>query len=135
MSISPGFTNAQIRAYVFEYYQQRQGTKVAWLEQQPFTKYMFRRWKEAVFNGDLDHGLIPREGSDMKSSPRQRRAMIELSMTAQEKAHDAEIQAMTERIQLLEDSNRALGKAIGLLHAINVEEPGATPKKTTPPSS
>lgn len=135
MSISPGFTSAEIREYVFEYHQQRQGTKGAWLARQPFSKHQFRRWQKAVFGGELDRGLILRESGSMTSTPRQKRATIERSLAAQQEAHDAEIAAMEERIQSLEESNRALGKAIGLLHAMNVEEPEDTPTTTDPSDS
>lgn len=135
MSISPGFTSAEIRAYVFEYQQQPYGSKAEWLAQRSLSARRMHRWREAVFNGELDRGLIPRDGSGMTSTPRQRREAIERSLTAQQDAHDAEVEALNERIRSLEASNSALGKAIGLLHAISEEEPAADPTTTDPPAS
>ncbi|HAG58036.1 MAG TPA: hypothetical protein DCR15_04405 [Arthrobacter bacterium] len=135
MSISPGFTSAEIRAYVFEYHQQPYGAKMAWLRQQPISSSTMRRWIKAVFDGELDRGLIPREGSGMTSTPRQKREAVARSLTAQQEAHDAEVAALNDRIRSLEASNSALGKAIGLLHVLNVEEPGETPTENKPPRS
>lgn len=135
MSISPGFTNAEIRAFVFEYQQQPYGAKRTWLAQQPISSSTMRRWINAVFDGELDRGLIPREGSGMTSTPRQKREAVARSLAAQQEAHDAEVSALNDRIRSLEASNSALGKAIGLLHVLNVEEPGETPTENKPPRS
>ncbi len=128
MTLSPGFTNAEIRAYVFEYQQQPYGTKTAWLKGKPFSKHQFCRWQEAVFRGDLDRGLVPREGGTM--TPRRKREFVEQSVEALQSAHDAEVAALSERIRMLEGTNDALGKAIGLLHAMR-EEPDELATKTT----
>jgi hypothetical protein len=61
--------------------------------------------------------------------------MVERSLSAQQKAHDAERDELNERIRSLEASNTALGKAIGLLHAMSEEEPGANRLRTDPSSS
>ena len=135
MSFSPGYTTDEIRAYVFEYQGQPYGTKKIWLEQQSLTWSLMRRWTTAVFEGELDRGLVPRESSGMASIPRQRRELVERSLSAQQKAHDAERDELNERIRSLEASNTALGKAIGLLHAMSEEEPGANRLRTDPSSS
>ena len=135
MSLSPGYTADEIRAYVFDYQEQPYGTKNIWLEQQSLTTSVMRRWTAAVFEGELDRGLVPREGSGMPSNPRQRREIVERSLSAQQKAHDAERHELNERIRSLEASNTALGKAIGLLHAMSEEEPGANRPRTDPSSS
>jgi hypothetical protein len=135
MSISPGFTNAEIRAYVFEYQQQPYGEKRTWLLQQPISSSTMRRWINAVFDGELDRGLIPRDGSGMTSTSKQKREALARSLAAQQEAHDADVAALNDRIRSLEASNSALGKAIGLLHALNVEEPGETPTESKPPRS
>jgi hypothetical protein len=135
MSISPGFTTVEIRGLVFEYQLQPYGSKKAWLEQRSLSRGRMRRWSKAVFEGELDRGLIPREGSGMTSTPRQKREAIERSVIAQQKAHDAEVQKLNDRIQSLEASNSALGKAIGLLHAISEEESAADPTTTDPSAS
>lgn len=118
MTISPGFTTEQVRAYVYEYHQQRSGTKTQWLAKQPFSSSTLRRWQAAVFSGDLDRGLVPRETGGM--TPRRKREIAEHSL---HDSHDAEIAALHDRIRMLEGANDALGKAIGLLHAMREEEP------------
>lgn len=135
MTISPGFTTEQIREYVYEYHRQRHGKKMEWIARQSFSHSTLRRWQHAVFFGDLERGLIPRESSGMKSTPRKKRAVIAMSQAELQAAHDAELAAMTERIQSLEASNLALGKAIGLLHSLNVEEPAETLPPKKPPRS
>ena len=48
-------------------------------------------------------------------------------------AHAAEVERLAARVRELEGTNMALGKAIGLLHAMNEHEPAAT-RTTTDPS-
>lgn len=129
MSISPGYTNEQIRQIVHGYEHQPFGTKLAWLQEQGVSYDRFQRWRSAVVAGDLDRGLVPRHGGVM-TSPSRRRAIVDHC-----NAHDqqAELDRLTKRVEELEATNEALGKAIGLLHRLNVHEPGAT--QTTEPSS
>ncbi len=129
MTISPGFTSAEIREHVFEYQQQPHGTKATWLADKPFSRDQFRRWQAAVFAGELDRGLVPREGGGM--TPKRKREIVEQSVQALQDSHDAEVTALNDRIRMLEGTNDALGKAIGLLHAMREEEPNGT---TTGPS-
>ena len=49
--------------------------------------------------------------------------------------HEAELARLQTRIEELEQTNEALGKAIGLLHARNEQEPGDTPTTNGPDSS
>ncbi|MGO1508444.1 MAG: hypothetical protein ACTH07_10225 [Microbacterium sp.] len=126
MSLSPGFTSAQIRGFVFEYQRQRYGTKKDWLARQPFSKAQFMRWQKAVFNGDLERGLVPRDAGGM--SPRRKRELVELSADQLRAHHEAEVAMLNERIRQLEGTNDALGKAIGLLHVLREEEPDETPE-------
>ena len=69
MSISAGFTTEEIREFVNEYEVQRYGQKGAWLAGRGVSYEQLRRWRAAVFEGDLDRGLIPREGSPVTVSP------------------------------------------------------------------
>ena len=132
MTISPGFTTAEIREFVHEYQMQPKGTKGAWLATRGVTYDLLRRWRAAVFEGDLDRGLIPREGSPMTIPPGKRTA-LEKQRAKERAAHDAQIEKLNARIRELEDTNGALGKAIGLLHAMSEQEPD-TPAPTTDPS-
>ena len=50
-------------------------------------------------------------------------------------AHEAEVARLNARVRELEQSNEALGKAIGLLHVMNEQEPAATPTTTDPSDS
>lgn len=129
MSISPGYTNDEIRQIVHGYEHQPFGTKRDWLQEQGVSYDRFLRWRTAVVAGDLDRGLVPRQGGAM-TSPRRRRAIVDHC-----NAHDqqAELDRLTKRVQELEATNEAPGKAIGLLHKLNEHEPDTT--RTTEPSS
>jgi hypothetical protein len=59
-------------------------------------------------------------------TPRKRREIVEESIEALQDAHDVEVSELRARIRVLEGTNDALGKAIGLLHAMREEEPEET---------
>jgi len=134
MSITPGFTAADIVTVVHEYQLVPFGHKREWLVEQGITPKRLRRWQSAVFEGDLDRGLIPREGSGMTVLPDKRTALAKLR-DAEREAHAAEIAKLSGRVRELEETNTALGKAIGLLHAMSEEEPAATPTPPDPSNS
>lgn len=123
MAISAGHTDDEIRDLVFEYARLAHGQKKRWMAQRGVSVGRMRRWRAAVFDGDLDRGLIPREGSSM-TSPNQRR-----SIAYRREQAEQENEALRARVRELEAANEALGKAIGLLHQITEREPD-TP--TTP---
>ena len=58
MSISPGFSTEQIREFVHRYEIQPYGQKAFWLEEQGVSYDRLRRWRSAVFDGDLDRGPV-----------------------------------------------------------------------------
>ena len=132
MSISPGFTAAEIREFVHEYHRQPKGQKGSWLAARPVSYWTLSRWRDAVYAGDLDRGLVPREGSRMTVPPGKRTA-LEKTLAVEHAAHAAEVAQLNARVRELEETNTALGKAIGFLHAMSEEEPAHTP--TTPDSS
>ena len=132
MTITPGFTTAEIREFVHEYQQVPHGQKSAWVLKQDFSVYTLRRWRRTVFEGDLDRGLVPRDGSQMTIPPDKRTALEKLR-AAERAAHAAEVAKLSGRVRELEETNTALGKAIGLLHAMSEEEPETPP--TTPDSA
>jgi hypothetical protein len=134
MSISPGFTAEQIREFVHEYQVLPQGQKGPWLAARGVSYWRLRRWRDTVFEGDLDRGLVPREGSPMTIPPSKRTA-LERARAAERDAHAAEVARLNARVRELEQTNDALGKAIGLLHAMSEEEPAATPTATDPSGS
>lgn len=127
MSITPGYTDDEIRAYVYEYERQPWGTKDAWRRAQGFTHHRIRRWRQAVFDGDLALGLIPREGVLMTDSTDRRR------VASQHARGEIESEQLRARIRELEATNEALGKAIGLLHQLN--EQGSDTSETNEPKS
>lgn len=129
MSITPGWTAEEIREFVYEYEGRPHGTKAVWLEQQGVSNHRLRRWRETVFDGDLDKGLIPRDGGPMTPAKQRRHAA---KATA---AKDAEVERLRARVQELEAANDALGKAIGLLHERNEQEPDDAPTTNDPPDS
>jgi hypothetical protein len=128
VSISPGFTTEEIVEFVAEYHRQPWGQKGSWLAEKGFSSDRMRRWQSALFDGDLDRGLIPREGGPRTAQGKR------ISMAKQRDARiardEAEIARLHARVRELEASNDALGKAIGLLHEMNVPEPDATPTIT-----
>ncbi len=134
MSITPGFTAVEIREFVHEYHRLPHGQKGTWLAARSVSYRLLRRWREAVYEGDLDRGLVPREGRAMTVPPGKRTA-LERMRAAERDAHAAEVAKLTARVRDLEEVNGALGKAIGLLHAMSEEEPAATPTTPDPSNS
>jgi hypothetical protein len=139
MSISPGLTAAEIREFVDQYHLLPYGQKSAWLAAQGVSYCRLKRWRAAVFDGDLDRGLIPREGGGM-TVPAGKRAAVSKARTAEQK--DAELARLQARVHELEQSNEvlgkaneALGKAIGLLHAMSEHEPDAAATTSDPSDS
>lgn len=124
MSISPGFTTEQIREVVHQYELQPYGHKAVWLEGQGVSYDRLRRWQLAVFDGDLDRGLIPREGGGVTVPP-DKRTGIERARARERARQEAELARLNARVAELEETNAALGKAIGLLHQMSEQEPAA----------
>lgn len=133
MTVSPGFTAAEIREFVHEYQAQPYGAKAPWLITRGLSRAQLRRWRDAVFEGDLDRGLVPRESNPMTVPPSQR-AALERYRAAERAAHEAEVARMSARIRELEGTNDALGKAIGLLHSMSEQE-SDEPTTTDPAGS
>jgi transposase-like protein len=129
MAISPGFTALEIREFVHEYQVLSYGSKTAWLAARAVTYHVLRRWRETVFEGDLDRGLIPRQGGPMTIPPGKRTA-FERARAAERAADAAEVARLSARVRELEETNTALGKAIGLLHMLSEHEPENDPTKT-----
>lgn len=121
MSISAGYTDQRIRELVYTYERLPHGTKAQWLSEQGISHHVFRRWRGAVFDGDIDSGLIPREGGKM-TAPHQRRRLANSDP-------EAENERLRKRVEELEATNEALGKAIGLLHQLNEQEPDSDPEE------
>jgi hypothetical protein len=124
----------EIREFVHEYHLQPFGQKRSWLAAQGVSIGRLRRWQATVFEGDLDRRLVPRDGSAMTVPPAKRTA-LEKARAAERAAHAAEVAKLSERIRELEGTNDALGKAIGLLHAMNEQEPDDTPTTSDPSDS
>jgi hypothetical protein len=139
MSISPGLTAAEIREFVDQYHLQGHGQKGAWLAAQGVSYHRLRRWQAAVFDGDLDRGLIPREGGGMTVPPAKRTAVAKARSAAQTEAELARLGARVHELEQsnenLEKANEALGKAIGLLHLMREQEPDAAPTTSDPSDS
>ena len=134
MSISPGFTTEQIREFVHQYEIQPHGLKAVWLVSQGVSYDRLRRWRSAVFDGDLDRGLIPREGG-VVTVPSEKRTGIERQRAKERARQQAELARLNARVRELEETNAALGKAIGLLHQMSEQEPDANRPRTDPGDS
>lgn len=124
MTGTPGYTREQIREFVHDYGRQRHGTRGAWLEGQPFSRYQLWRWRKALYEGDLDRNLIPREHGGMTRT-RGEWTAFEKARAKELAEHECEVEQLKKRIHELVGTNDALGKAIGLLHELNVSEPDA----------
>jgi len=139
MSISPGLTVAEIRAFVDVYHLQPHGQKSVWLAAQGVSYHRLRRWRAAVFDGDLDRGLIPREGGGVTVPPGKRAAVSQARSAEHKDAELARLQARVDELEQnnesLEKANEALGKAIGLLHAMREQEPDAAATTSDPGDS
>lgn len=133
MSISAGFTTAEIREFVHRYEVQPYGQKAFWLEEQGVSYDRLRRWRSAVYEGDLDRGLIPREGGVV--TPAGKRSGIERQRARERAAHEAEVARLSARVRELEQANEALGKAIGLLHQMSEQEPASNQSTNAPSDS
>ena len=134
MTVSVGLTAVEIREFVHEYQLQPHGQKRSWLAGRGVSYDVLRRWQAGVFEGDLDRGLVPRESGAMTVPPAKRTA-LEKARAAERAAHAAEVAALSERIRQLEGTNDVLGKAIGLLHAMNEQEPDGAPQTSDPSTS
>jgi hypothetical protein len=134
MSISAGFTSEQIREFVHRYELTPYGHKAMWLEGQGVSYHRLRRWRSVVFDGDLDRGLIPREGG-VVTVPVEKRSGIERQRARERARQEEEVAKLTARVRELEQTNEALGKAIGLLHQMSEQEPAANPPTTDPSDS
>ncbi len=67
--------------------------------------------------------------------PSAKRTALEKARAAERAAHEAEVAKLSKRIRELEGTNDALGKAIGLLHAMNEQEPDDAPQSSDPSAS
>jgi DNA-binding transcriptional MerR regulator len=137
MSIAPGYTNDQVREFVYEYDRQPHGTKGTWLARTEVSPRMLHRWRSAVYDGDIDKGLVPGDTGGVKSSYSQRRAVAsrqdaEARRIAELEKQVAELQSSNSK---LEATNDALGKAIGLLHELNAHGPDDDPDQSKPSDS
>lgn len=128
MSISPGFTTQEIVEFVAEYHRQPWGQKGVWLAARGVSGDRLRRWQSALFDGDLDRGLIPREGE--VRTPQGKRISMAKQRDSRIAHSEAEVERLQARVRELEAANDALGKAIGLLHDRNVLESDAAPTMT-----
>jgi hypothetical protein len=122
MSISAGYTIAEITAYVREYLELPRGMKSGWLAEKPFTAAQLRRWRVAYLAGDLERGLVPRPGA-LQGDALARVRDAEQRLATERERHAAELARRDEQIAMLEAGNLALGKAIGRLQTMPAQAP------------
>lgn len=134
MTVSVGFSAEEIREFVYAYQAQPHGTKTAWLAARGVTYHRLSTWRLAVFEGDVERGLVPRQAGPMTMPPGKRSA-LQRQRDKERAAHEVEVAALSKRVKELEEVNRALGKAIGLLHAMNEQEPSDIPATSDPVGS
>lgn len=129
MAVNAGFTADEIRELVHEYQVQPQGQKGPWLAARGLNYDRMKKWRAMVFEGDVQRGLVPRAGSGT-TIPLGQRTGLEKERARERAAHEAELARLNQRVRELEEANDALGKAIGLLHALSEQEPAGTRKTT-----
>ncbi len=134
VTVSVGFTAEQIREFVHEYVLQPHGGKFIWLAARGVSYDRLRRWRSAVFEGDVERGLVPRQGVPM-TVPHGSRKRLEQQRARERAAQEAEVARLRDRVRELEAVNEALGKAIGLLHHMSEQEPGEILDPSGPPAS
>ncbi|GAA4362529.1 hypothetical protein [Paeniglutamicibacter cryotolerans] len=133
-----GYTREEIREFMHQYYLQPHRTKGTWLASQSVPAWTFQQWRKLVYDGDLDRNLIPRDHGSMTRTSGERSA-FEKARAQEIAEHQSEVKKLQERIFELEGSNEALGKAIGLLHTLNVPGPATeatrNPKRSSTPKT
>ena len=67
--------------------------------------------------------------------PPAKRTALAMAEAAKQDREDDELARLRARVGELETTNEALGKAIGLLHAMNAHEPDAAPTTSDPEDS
>lgn len=112
MTISVGVTAAEIREFVHEYQLQPYGQKGSWLAARGVSYDRLQRWRDAVYAGDLDRGLVPREASGVTVPPSKRTA-LEKQRAAESAAHEVELARLRDRIAELEGSTMRWEKLSG----------------------
>lgn len=148
MTITTGYSVAEIRSFLVQYDQIPFGQKGKWVDAQPFTRKQLYTWIRALVTGDLDRGLVPRNNDPMTYAARRKKMTEELTsdrekalmkeLAAKEAAlaaKEKELASQGEEIRRLEETANSLGKAIGLLHARNVSEPDADEEQSSPRNS
>ena len=94
MTVGVGFTAEQVREFVGEYYLRPHGQKGSWLASKGMSYDKSRRWRSAVFEGDVERGLVRREGSPM-TVPSAKRTAWERARVAERAAWVAVSRAST----------------------------------------
>ena len=114
MVVSRRYPNEQVRQWVLEYVALPYGRKGPWLEAHGVSMWEMARWRGAVFEGDLERGPVPRQGSAMDKPGRQ--TAMERNRAREAAAHAAEVsrlEAQIEKVQaekaVLQATNEALG--------------------------
>lgn len=141
MTDSQGRTAEEIREIVYAYERVRHGQKAVWLAERGISHHWLTRMRRAVFSGDLDRGLIPRQGVRMTMEERARQYLV-AHTGPDDLTREQTIAAQADRIRSLEteldrqkEVSAALGKAIGLLQQTSAQEPGPDPTSRPSPGS
>ncbi|NVC25457.1 hypothetical protein E7Z53_18750 [Kocuria salina] len=105
------FSIEERRRLVLEYLELPHGSKAGFLEAHQVGKNQFRRWREALADGDLDGDRLPRKTGWMT-----RREAAEVRRL------QAEIERLTQQLAAEHKVVDALGKAISVMHALGVAD-------------
>ena len=114
------FTLEEKREHVLAYLECEHGLKTAYLEEHSITHHQIHRWRDALADGDLGAGLVPRNTGSMSKRD-----------VAEVRRLQAEVARLTaERDTAVADRDRmakaadALGKAIDVMqqHGVGSDE-------------
>jgi hypothetical protein len=111
------------RELVYEYVAVPYGAKGRFLAERGLSSWQVRRWRQQVFAGSLEHGLVPRggamvsveEAAALKKLLEENRALKQ-QLAARDAEHRDELAAKDDELATQRRAVDALGKAIEILH-------------------
>lgn len=114
------FTAEQKREHVLGYLEARHGTKAGYLAEHGITADQLRSWKEAMADGDLDAGVVPRHTGSMSTREVAEVRRLQAELARVEAQRD---QAIADRDRMTKAAD-ALGKAIDVMqrHGVDCDE-------------
>ncbi len=138
MAALPALTVEEIRELVYEYLALPYGARGRFLAERDISPHRFHRWRRTVVAGDIERGLVPRNGvmvSHDESAEISRLATTVKRLQAELAVKDSQLMTKDVELRRAQAAVTALGKAIGLLRPLSADEqPGTNPEMGSSPS-